>query len=315
MALAGGPGQPALPFAESFVETLGPIASTRDLIVFDQRGIGMSQPLSCHAFENPRLYHSQGALVGACARQIGPRRSFYTSADTVADIEAIRLAGGYEKLVLYGTSYGTKVAEEYAQTHPQNVEALVLDSVVPPNGPEPLDRATFEAVPRILRELCVDHLCAHITRNPVADLAKVVRRMRRAPLRGVVLDGNGHAHTVEVDIEGPAGHPARQRLLAGHTRGSDPVCARGGGWRQCPAGATAGGRRRRRRRRQSRRLRWRRCTTRRRAKSRLSRGIGRQSPHARLAEATKYIRSLPASATAPFTPADMLAFSDIEECA
>ncbi len=198
IALAGGPGQPALPFAEQFAELLGPIAATRDLIVFDQRGIGLSAPLSCHAFERPDLYHSFGALVEACGDQLGPTRTFYTTADTVADIEAIRQAGGYEKLVLYGTSYGTKVAEQYAQDHPSHVEALVLDSVVPPNGPDPLDRSTFAAVPRILRQLCAANACAHVTSNPVADLARVLRRMERAPLRGRALDGEGKAHQVSL---------------------------------------------------------------------------------------------------------------------
>lgn len=314
VALAGGPGQPALPFAESFVETLGPIASTRDLITFDQRGIGLSQPLSCHAFENPRLYHSQGALVGACANQIGPRRSFYTSADTVADIEAIRVAGGYEKLVLYGTSYGTKVAEEYAQAYPGNVEALVLDSVVPPNGPDPLDRATFEAVPRILRQLCVDRLCAHITREPVADLAKVVRKMRRAPLRGEVLDGHGHPHTVQVESEDLLGilvgsdfSPGTRAEVIPYVRaaanGDNAPLARlledvsregGGGGGEDSDGplyfATTC---------EEQTFPWNRA----------------QKPALRLAEATRYIRALPASATAPFLPGDMLGFSDVEGCA
>ena len=54
------------------------------------------------------------------------------------DIEAIRQALGYEKLVLYGTSYGTKVALEYAERYPEHVEALVLDSVVPPERPRTL---------------------------------------------------------------------------------------------------------------------------------------------------------------------------------
>ncbi|MGA2452282.1 MAG: alpha/beta hydrolase [Solirubrobacteraceae bacterium] len=196
IALAGGPGQPALPFAEAFAELLGPIAATRDLIVFDQRGIGLSAPLSCHAFERPDLYHSFGALVEACGDQLGPTRTLYTTADTVADIEAIRQAGGYEKLVLYGTSYGTKVAEQYAQDYPSHVEALVLDSVVPPNGPEPLDRSTFAAVPRILRQLCAKRACAHVTPDPVADLARVVKRMDERPLRGHAVDGNGKVHTV-----------------------------------------------------------------------------------------------------------------------
>ncbi len=201
VALAGGPGQPAIPFAEEFAELLGPIASTRDLIVLDQRGIGLSQPLSCHAFEHPGSYGTEGALIAACASQLGANRAFYTTADTVADLEAIRVAGGYEKLVLYGTSYGTKVAEEYAQDHPTHVEALVLDSVVPPTGPDPLDRSTFAAVPRVLRQICARHACAHVTPEPVADLAKVLRRMRRGSLHGSVVDGHGSAHRVAISSD------------------------------------------------------------------------------------------------------------------
>src|SRR5450755_2658048 len=47
IALAGGPGQAGIPFAEQSVSLLGPIISTRDLIVFDTRGTGASHPLSC----------------------------------------------------------------------------------------------------------------------------------------------------------------------------------------------------------------------------------------------------------------------------
>jgi pimeloyl-ACP methyl ester carboxylesterase len=201
IALAGGPGQPAIPFADQFSELLGPIAATRDLIVFDQRGIGLSHPLSCRALEGPGSFRSIGRLVETCGAQLGPTRVDYTSADTVADIEAIRVAAGYEKLVLYGTSYGSKVAERYAQLHPGHVEALVLDSVVPPNGPDPLSRETFAAVPRILRRVCSEGACARITANPVTDLARVVRRMRRAPLRGRVIDGRGRPHTARISSD------------------------------------------------------------------------------------------------------------------
>jgi pimeloyl-ACP methyl ester carboxylesterase len=201
IALAGGPGQPALGFAEQFSELLGPIAATRDLIVFDQRGIGLSHPLSCHAFEAPGKFRSIGQLVEACGAQLGATRDLYTTVDTVADIEAIRRAGGYEKLVLYGTSYGTKVAERYAQQYPDHVEALVLDSVVSPNGPDALERPTFAAVPRILHQLCSDHGCSHITGEPVADLARIVRRARLAPLRGRVIDGKGVGHTLRMSSD------------------------------------------------------------------------------------------------------------------
>jgi len=201
ISLAGGPGQSALPFTESFDELLGPIAATRDLIVFDQRGIGLSHPLSCHAFEQPRLSHSYGQLIETCASQLGPTRSFYTTADTVADIEAVRQAGGYEKLVLYGTSYGTKVAEMYAQAYPSHVEALVLDSVVPPNGPDALNRPTFAAVPRILRQICAAHACARTTANPVADLSRVIALMGGEALQGTVIDGFGKAHKQTINTD------------------------------------------------------------------------------------------------------------------
>jgi pimeloyl-ACP methyl ester carboxylesterase len=201
VALAGGPGQAAIPFTEQFAQVLGPIADTRDLIVFDQRGIGLSGPLSCHRFELG-TNTPPGPTIAECAAQLGPTRSFYATADTVADIEALRVAGGYEKLVLYGTSYGTKVAEDYAQAYPSHVEALVLDSVVPPNGPEPLNRATFAAIPRILRQLCAARACARITPNPVDDLARLVRRLAHGGLRGRVIDGHGIAHTVRISSDG-----------------------------------------------------------------------------------------------------------------
>src|ERR1700680_2157655 len=77
VALAGGPGQGALPFAEPFASLLGPILSTRDLIVFDQRGVGLSHPLSCHGFERFAGNGPPGPAVAECAAQIGPTRTFY----------------------------------------------------------------------------------------------------------------------------------------------------------------------------------------------------------------------------------------------
>jgi len=316
VALAGGPGQAALPFAEQFAQVLGPIADTRDLIVFDQRGIGLSGPLSCHRFELD-ANTPPGPTIAECAAQLGPTRSFYTTADTVADIEALRVAGGYEKLVLYGTSYGTKVAEEYAQTYPSHVEALVLDSVVPPNGPEPLNRATFAAVPRILRQLCTARACARITPNPVGDLTRLVRRLERGPLSGRVIDGRGIAHTVPIssdDLLGTLVEGDLEPLL----RSEFPAAVR-----SAVNGDTAPLAR---------------------LEARAESGEASESaspsesfdnplyyatscedepfpwnraasPATRLTEAETRIRSLPASQLAPFTAANVLDLSDIPACA
>jgi pimeloyl-ACP methyl ester carboxylesterase len=199
IALAGGPGQAAVPLTEPFLELLGPVAATRDLVVFDQRGTGLSHALRCRQpARGRRRAQTIEQSVLRCAEALGPGRAFYTTHDSVADIEAIRRAGGYEKLVLYGTSYGTKVAEQYAQDHPSHVEALVLDSVVAPNGPDPISRSTFASVPRILRQLCGHGECARITRDPVADLARVVADARRRPIRGRLIDDHGRPRTLPI---------------------------------------------------------------------------------------------------------------------
>ncbi len=201
LALAGGPGQPALPFAEFNAQSMAAALRTRDLLVFDQRGTGSSDPLSCPALErfSPAAI---GRLLADCAEQIGPARGAFTTQESVRDIEALRQAAGYEKLVLYGTSYGTKVALEYAERYPQNVEALVLDSVVPTDGPEPLGIPTFEAVTPVMLELCSQHLCSAVTRDPLADLTRLIARLRHHPLSGSIYDGTGHRHGTELNERG-----------------------------------------------------------------------------------------------------------------
>jgi pimeloyl-ACP methyl ester carboxylesterase len=223
VALAGGPGQSALGLGEFVAKAIAPALGSRDLIVFDQRGTGESSPLSCPALSSASEVehaHSVSELVARCAQQLGPARGAYTTQESVADIEAIRQAGGYQKLVLYGTSYGTKVALEYAERYPQYVEALVLDSVVPSDGPEPFAISTFQAIGGALGELCSSRACAGITANPLADLARLVARLRKHALSGLVYDGSGHRHKAKLSETGLLGilqagdlNPALRALL------------------------------------------------------------------------------------------------------
>jgi pimeloyl-ACP methyl ester carboxylesterase len=224
VGLAGGPGQAALGLGEFMAKAVAPALGARDLLVFDQRGTGASDPLSCPALES----FSAGPvdqLTERCALQIGPARGGYTTQESAADIEAIRQAAGYEKLVLYGTSYGTKVALEYAERYPQNVEALVLDSVVPTDGPEPFAVPTFQAIAPMLGELCANRACTGITSNPIADLANLIARLRKHVLSGSVYDGSGQRHAATLDetellgiLEAGDLNPALRALLPAAVR-------------------------------------------------------------------------------------------------
>jgi pimeloyl-ACP methyl ester carboxylesterase len=315
IALAGGPGQSAIPFIGEFGQILGPIASTRDVIAFDQRGTGLSHPLSCPAFEHLRGGGSPRA-VAICAGQIGTTRGLYTTADTVADIEAIRQAGGYEKLVLYGTSYGTKVAERYAQSYPSHVEALVLDSVVPPSGPEPFDETSFEAVGRVLRQLCGEGACSRITPEPVHDLARLVKLMGRGGVKGRTIDERGRASTARIssnDLIGILFEGDLDPFLRSEFPGAVRSAVEGD---TAPLARLA-----------------RRGEGETEAEPDLSEGFDSPlyfsticdetdfpwkpaaSPRARLREALATLRATPATAFAPFTPANALALSDVPVCA
>ncbi|HYV14893.1 MAG TPA: alpha/beta fold hydrolase [Conexibacter sp.] len=193
LALAGGPGQAADPLLESFVAVLTPALRTRRLVTFDQRGTGASGQLTC-----PALAHegTLSSVVSQCADELGPGRIAYTTAESVADIESVRTSLGIDKLILYGTSYGTKVALDYAAAYPQHVERLVLDSVVAPEGVDPFERTTIASIPRVLRTLCAAD--CRFTRDPAAELGTLVRRLARAPLRGTALDGSGRPHRVSL---------------------------------------------------------------------------------------------------------------------
>jgi len=93
VALAGGPGQAAVPLASTLRHLLAPALAQRDLLVFDQRGTGASSPLTCPSLAQARV--SMGAGVLGCAQHLGLGRGSFTTLDSVADIEAVRQASGY----------------------------------------------------------------------------------------------------------------------------------------------------------------------------------------------------------------------------
>jgi pimeloyl-ACP methyl ester carboxylesterase len=201
--LAGGPGQSATDaFSAGALSVLYPAYWKRDLIIFDQRGTGRSGLLRCRRLERVNLFKA-GPAAAACARSLGARRAFYTTRETDDDIDAIRQALGTERIALFGTSYGTKVAVSYATRYPSHVERLVLDSVTPVDGPDPYYRDSTSAVPRVLRSLC-GRVCAW-TADPVDDLHRLVRRIgaRGGTLRGSVVNADGrrrHARLSRVDV-------------------------------------------------------------------------------------------------------------------
>ncbi|MBA3844112.1 MAG: alpha/beta hydrolase [Actinobacteria bacterium] len=177
LLIAGGPGQPGVPLLPRISKILGAEQGRYRIVVYDQRGTGAGA-LNCTALQSAMgtsdLFPPPAGAVQACARQLGNRRQFFGTDDVVADMESLRRALGVERWTLDGISYGSFVGERYALAHPDRVNKLVLDSVVPHVGQTDLGVVEFRAAARVLRSVCGDGSCA-------ADLAAVVRKQHDGP--------------------------------------------------------------------------------------------------------------------------------------
>jgi pimeloyl-ACP methyl ester carboxylesterase len=197
--LAGGPGQPALPAFEGFLAPLArePALTGFELVAFDQRGTGQSEGLQC-----PEVGTLKGGLsmyIGACGTALGLTRGFYASQESVEDLDALRQALGGTPLSLLAVSYGTRVAGMYAREHPQGVARMVLDSLVPTTGPEPLELQRLHALRRVLDEgICGAGACRSFSSDVYADLTRLVGKLRVHPLRTQIYSGHGRLRPARV---------------------------------------------------------------------------------------------------------------------
>ncbi|MGH3669427.1 MAG: alpha/beta hydrolase, partial [Pseudonocardiaceae bacterium] len=181
--LTGGPGGPGVPLAATVANQLDP-AVLRDyrLVMINQRGTGpgaLRCPQLQQAMGNSDLTVPPAGVVQDCAQSLGPDRRFFSTTDTVADLDTLRQALGVDKLALDAISYGTLVAARYVIIHPDRVSRLVLDSVVPHYGVDPLQTAVLGRTADVLRTVCKENGCVT---DPAQDLSEVVRRRKNGPM-------------------------------------------------------------------------------------------------------------------------------------
>jgi pimeloyl-ACP methyl ester carboxylesterase len=182
--------------ASSFALSLRPALSRYRLAVLDQRGTGQSGALSCPVIQGEDgLAPVVPSELADCAARIGSRRAFYSTVDSVRDIESLRQTLGVDKIALMGVSYGTFVAQQYARLYPEHTDRLILDSVVGADGIDPYLLDTYLRLPRVLREQCARGACTGITDDPVADVAALVGTLEKGGISGTTYDYRGRRHT------------------------------------------------------------------------------------------------------------------------
>lgn len=130
--ITGGPGGASTQDFLSVSAAFTLINQKRDIVLVDQRGTGQSNPLDCPPFDEQDADDAAlQAWLADCLARLDADPKFYTTLAAVDDLDEVRAALGYDKINLYGISYGTRVAQTYMQRYPNRVRAVILDGVVP----------------------------------------------------------------------------------------------------------------------------------------------------------------------------------------
>jgi pimeloyl-ACP methyl ester carboxylesterase len=135
--LVGGPGMAATTFYAMVAPVFGRIHRDRDIVLLDQRGTGGSNPLNCPGGDATDYEATDNDIVAeasSCLEKLSAKAdvSQYTTSVAVRDLDRLRQVLGYDRINLYGVSYGTRVAQHYLRRFPQHTRSVVLDGVVPP---------------------------------------------------------------------------------------------------------------------------------------------------------------------------------------
>jgi len=184
--LAGGPGGAAsddAPFAQSAFVAAN---QKRDIVLIDQRGVGKSAPLLCPPAGPVDADDEVAARAYAenCLRLVGRDPRLYTTDPAMDDVDAVRRALGYKRVVLYGGSYGGTAAQVYIARHQANVAAAVLDGATLLDVPiwERMPLSTQTAFDRLAIRCSNDLACRSVVPDVAGDLHAVFARLRTSPI-------------------------------------------------------------------------------------------------------------------------------------
>ncbi|HEX7527392.1 MAG TPA: alpha/beta fold hydrolase [Gaiellaceae bacterium] len=130
---AGGPGGSALGVAKFASQVFG--RTGRDLVLLDQRGVGASAPLLCPEPPPNLAIGSLRSYARDCVANLRADSRRYGTDAAMDDADSLRAALGYQRVVVYGGSYGATAALVYIARHGSHVKAAILDGATSPDVP------------------------------------------------------------------------------------------------------------------------------------------------------------------------------------
>ena len=149
--LHGGPGIATLENVPRYLQskTWKMLREKRQIVFFDYRGTGFSEPVLCKDMEDSLVQFSKLnskaasesykiSLYKKCRTQLlseGIHVFSFNSAQLAYDAEAIRRSLQIDSWSVYGVSFGTTVTLNLLRNNGKHINSIILDSPFPPNAP------------------------------------------------------------------------------------------------------------------------------------------------------------------------------------
>jgi pimeloyl-ACP methyl ester carboxylesterase len=164
------------------------VQRTRDIVLVDQRGTGKSNPLNCRSDANSLREMTESTDAGLdrlkrCLSGYDADVRLYTTNIAMDDLDEVRAYLGYDRVNLYGGSYGTRAALVYLRRHGEHVRTMILDGVAPMDMRLPMftARDAQRALDKLLTDCDADTACKQAFPELPARIRNLLRRLEEAP--------------------------------------------------------------------------------------------------------------------------------------
>lgn len=203
--LEGGPGVAATDAAGFYANDGRGYRRNHDVVLVDQRGTGGSNRLGIPTDKTPQGHLREMYPVdyveqmrAACEKHADLTQ--YTTPIAMDDLDDVRAWLGYERINLFGLSYGTRAALVYLRQHPEHVRTISLIGVAPTYLRMPMyhAQAADRAMNLLLDECERDAKCHEAFPQIRDDWKKVLADLQRAPARAEYQSDSSQRASVEI---------------------------------------------------------------------------------------------------------------------
>jgi pimeloyl-ACP methyl ester carboxylesterase len=205
--LAGGPGASSAERAEFYTRPGKDYRRRHDVVCVDQRGTGQSNRLSISREKTPQYYLSEMFpinYVRQLRHALEQRADLtkYTTSIAMDDLDDVRAWLGYDRINLFGGSYGTQAALVYMRQYPEHVRSAILLAVAPTDLKMPLhhSESAARAMDLLLGECERDAACHAGFPQIRDDWKNALAQLEKQPAH-VEYSSDGKAAPTTVEIQ------------------------------------------------------------------------------------------------------------------